>query len=365
MALTTLTPAGLLSAIAVDYLADSRLREAPLLSLLASNAIMQPQNEIQWGFKATYATTGGRAVTAAVADDTVATVVPANLSIPAYYVKHQFTVNRPDLVEAMTTGKITAVRNPVRTAISDALISFTQTLENALFNGDGATLDNTNYGIGGLSSILAQTGSYAGISRSSYPRVKALTSSAGTSSGGVVTAGQITAKTLTQSLISRRSAGASSMRGDGRNLIALTTPIIDDLALKNIYPPNKTEFADWNAPAKEILPFVTHLINGIPVVSDVNCPQGTLYWINLSKMALYGFDDSPAHINDPKTSYFPLIVDSDGNSPEETSLMIRLSDVSSPHPDLWSFEMSARVQLAAFDPIDSVTAITDIADPTS
>ena len=169
----TYTPVDLLCAAAEYSLAETRLTETPLLGLLSASTVVQDQKAIKWPARLTEATIGGRPLAGTLASDTPGSLGKAEISIPDYYFKYQFQVVKRDLANAAATGLVSVVRDAVGAEIDDALLSFTQQINTTLYTGVG-TLSNTSFGVLGINEIIKQTGSYAGISRTTYPRWRSI-----------------------------------------------------------------------------------------------------------------------------------------------------------------------------------------------
>ncbi|XAI95757.1 putative major capsid protein [Dolichospermum phage Dfl-JY23] len=363
MALTTLTPTELLSAKAIDYLADSFLVETPMLALLANRVVNQKQKTIQWGAKVAQGVVGGRTRTGALANDTQGTIRPAELAVPDYYVKHQFQVGKDEIVNSQSTGKISAVRDPVKTAVGDAFDVLSKKINSILYTASGVA-DTTNYGVFGLDAAAgttvanSATGSYAGISKVTYSRWRSIIQ------GGAVagTNEALTVARLTAMLRARRTAGVTYKGNQNQRLIMVTSDNIENDILRPLYGSVvDNQNVDYTRLDKDLLPYVNYMVKGIPVVSDIDCPASKIYLLNLDKLAIYSFDQSDADTNNGKISYIPLrYVDETGSAPSESTLWVRLADVSDEHPDLLSFELSVAFQLVAFDLIDSISVIRDI-----
>ncbi|MBW4462422.1 MAG: hypothetical protein KME47_19605 [Nodosilinea sp. WJT8-NPBG4] len=129
--INTYSPADLMSAVAEQTLAETRLVETPLLGLLASCSQLTRQRPIEWSARLTDAASAGRALAGSLADDTAGSLGEAALTVPDYYFKYQMNVRR-DLIEAAATGKIQAVRSAVGTEVADALRSLTQQINGVL-----------------------------------------------------------------------------------------------------------------------------------------------------------------------------------------------------------------------------------------
>jgi hypothetical protein len=351
MALDTLLPAQLLSAIATDVLVDTTLSEAPLLGMLAANGIYQQQRNIEWGAKVGAAAVSGRAIGGSLADDTNGVVAGAALSIPDYYFKHQFTVIKRDLVNAATTGKITAVRNPIRLAVADAIKEITRKINGVLYTGNG-TADTTHFGVIGLNTAAVQTGNYAGISRTTYSKWRSILNQ-----GAVPgTLENLTVDRLNAVLRSRRAAGAVDRFTPGNELVIICNDEVENDVLRKLYSSAADETSLYEMLNKDVSPFVRYFVRGIPVVSDVDVPANSMYLLNMSKLGLYSFDDRESNANNPRVAYFPLRVEGF----EDSTIYIRLADVSLNHPDVLNMELSVSIQLAVWDLKDGLTKMEDV-----
>ncbi|AND75579.1 putative major capsid protein [Nostoc phage A1] len=363
MPLTNLTPTELLANKAVDYLANSFLVETPMLGLLANRVINQKQKAIEWGAKVAQGVVGGRTRTGALANDTQGTIKGASLSVPDYYIKHQFDVGKDEIVNSDATGKISAVRDPVGTAIADAFDVLSKKINSVLYTASGVA-DATNYGIFGLDAAAgttvanSATGTYAGISKVTFPRWRSIIQ------GGAVpgTNEALTIARMTAMLRARRTAGVTYKGNQNQRLVILTSDNIENDVLRPLYGTVvDNQNVDFTRLDKDLLPYVNYMVKGIPVVSDIDCPANKMYLLNLDKLAIYSFDQSDADQSNGKITYIPLrYVDETGDTPSESTLWVRLADVSDEHPDLLKFELSVALQLVAFDLIDSISVIRDI-----
>jgi hypothetical protein len=362
MALTSLTPAELLSARATDFLANSFLTEAPMFGLLANRVINQKQKAIEWNAKAAQSVVGGRARTAALGNDNSAIVIGASLSIPDYYFKHQFQVGKDEIVNAASTGKTSAVADPVQTELEDAFDVLVRKINAVLFTGTGVA-DATHFGVVGLNTIVGSnpaSGTYAGINRATYTRWRC-TRTQGTTPG---TPAALTEARIDTILSTRRNNGATYRGNQKGDLVIVTSDPIERTVLRGLYGSIvDNQNIDFTTMSKDLQPYTKYLVQGIPVISDVDCPANTAYLMDLRRFALYSFDQSDADTNNGKIQYIPLrYTDTTGDTPSESTLWVRLADVSDEHPDLLSFELSVACQLVCFDPIIGLSKMEDIAN---
>nr|ABC46474.1 putative major capsid protein [Cyanophage AN-15] len=367
MALTTLTPTELLSIKAVDYLANSFLVEAPMLALLANRVINQKQKGIQWGAKVAQGVVGGRTRTGALANDTQGTIRAAELAVPDYYIKHQFDVGKDEIVNSNATGKISAVRDPVGTAdrrrfgaVLAKKIDICQVLYTRLLVW--LIVLTTVFSVWMLRPVLqlltARLVLMQGYLKSHIPRWRSIIQ------GGAVpgTPEALTINRMTAMLRARRTAGVTYKGNQNQRLIIVTSDNIENDVLRPLYGTVvDNQNVDFTRLDKDLLPYVNYMVKGIPVVSDIDCPANKMYLLNLDKLAIYSFDQSDADTSDGKITYIPLrYTDETGSSPTESTLWVRLADVSDEHPDLLKFELSVALQLVAFDLVDSISVIRDI-----
>lgn len=345
--INTYSPADLLSAVAEQQLAETRLVETPLLGIMAGRAQLTRQRPIEWAARLTDAASGGRALAGSLADDTAGSLGEAALAIPDFYFKYQMNVRRRDLIEAASTGKVQAVRSAVGTEISDALRSLTQTINGVLYTGTGVA-NTTHFGVIGLNTIAAQTGTYAGISRTTYPRWKCVLETGATAG----TPEALTVDRVTALLRARRLAGATAMRNQGDSLIILTSDEIENDVLRKLYQAETQVNANYGSLVANIAPYSGYAVKGIPVVSDVVAAAANkMRFIDPSKMDLYVFDEegAPGTI-DTKISFFTY-----------QGLKFRMADVSDNHPDIFKAEISISLQLKAHDPIQALSVLDDVA----
>jgi hypothetical protein len=341
-------PIALLSLLAEESLAETRLTEAPLLGILGANARLVTQRGIKWGARLSDAEVDGRTLTGALASNTAGSVGEAKLSVPDYYFKYQLEVIKRDLVEAAATGDINAVRDAVGTEMNDALRAFSQKINSVLYTGIG-TANNTHFGVIGLNEVAKQTGSYAGISRATYPRWKSIVKQ-----GAVPgTAEEMSVERMTMLLRDRRKAGATAARNNGSQLIALTSDEIETDVLRKLYQDEAKPQGQYAELVANIAPYTGYAIQGIPVVSDVAAPTANkIYLLDPSKIQLYVFDQmGSVAMNSSKIG----VINYQG-------LQFRMADVSDEHPDLVKMEISISMQMKAHDPIQAISVIEDVSN---
>ena len=341
----TYVPVELLSAVAENELAETRLTEAPLLGILAASAMPQNQRAIQWPAKLTDADIGGRAVAGAITDDTAGSIGKAEIAIPDYYFKHKFQVVKRDLVEAAATGKVDVVQNAVGAQVNDALLSFVQKINSVLYTGVG-TLNTSSFGVLGLDEVAKQTGTYAGISRATYPRWRSIVQQGATPG----TAEQLSVDRVTSLLRARRKAGATSMRNNGTRLIAVTSDEIDTDVLRKLYKEETQVQSDYSGAVAAIEPYMSYSVKGIPVISDVATPtENKIYFLDPSKLSLYCFNDESSELDDDYISYFSYM-----------NLKFRMAQVGDRHPDVYDMELSTSLQLKCHDPARGLSVMEDV-----
>jgi hypothetical protein len=282
------------------------------------------------------------------------------MSIPDYYFKHKFQVGKDEIVNAASTGKISAVSDPVQTELEDAFDVLVKRINSVLYTGSGVA-DATNFGVVGLNNIVGAnpaTGTYANINRATYTRWRA-TRTQGAAPG---TPEALTQARLDSVLTTRRTNGATYRGNQNGNLVIVTTDPIERTVLRTLYGSIvANQNNDFTSMSKDLQPYVKYLVQGIPVISDVDCPANTAFLLDLRRFALYSFDQSNADRNNEKIQYIPLrYTDETGMTPGESTLWVRLADVSDEHPDLLSFELSVACQLVCYDPIVGITKLEDI-----
>lgn len=336
-----------MSAVFTDYLAETRFSETPLLDLMASRAMPpQKQHEISWAARLTDAAAGGRITTGPLTDDARGSLGTATLAIPDYYVKHQMPLIKRELIEAFAIGRMDIVKNLYTTEMDDAIRAMTLALDSALHAGVG-TLNTTSFGIFGLTEIIKTTGSYAGISKTTNPRWVPIVRSGPTPG----TPAALTIPRITAFERARRAVGASYGRNDGGRFLWLTSDEILTDTLRTLYKDQTVLNSDYERLNKDILPYSNYMINGAPVISDMNTYNtNRLTGLDLSKFSLHQFDDNgPAAMNDDKIAFFSY-----------KGLQVRLAEVNRDHPDLITFELTCGCQLKCSDPIQGVSIINDV-----
>jgi hypothetical protein len=146
------------------------------------------------------------------------------------------------------------------------------------------------------------------------------------------------------------------MYSKANDLIMITSDEIEKDVLQKVYAVNSTQQSVYESLSKTVAPYANWKIRDIPVISDLDHPANAITVLNLSKIGLYSFDRRPtADLGNNRVQFIPLRVDS-----EDTSIQIRLADVSDEHPDVYKLELSASLQLAVWDLKDGLSQIQDV-----
>lgn len=337
-----LAPVELLRRVFDVEMEETRFNETPILGLLANTAVLQDRRDISWTANLGEPTIGGRALAAALSNDTQTAPTSAQLAIPDYLFKHQFTVLKRDVREAAAVGEIGAIRDILGYYVVEATRLLALRANSAIITGNG-TLDATNGGVFGLEYVLNNANNYAGINRSTYTRWQSIVQQGATPG----TPEALTVRRITDMKLARRAAGATYQGGTG--LVILTDPRIMEITMRALYRQDANPQGGYNG-ILNISDYTQFFAEGIPVLSDYDVQDNTMMFLDLNKHQIVQFDLRDP-LDDPRYIRY-------GNY---RGLQFRIAQVDGNlHPDKATFEITMNLQMKVRDPLEGVSAIRDV-----
>lgn len=274
---STLTPQGILNVV-FDDVAKTRLTQARTLRNLDRYAMSTRKTVINWVVDKG----GGGVAIESMSSDGAATTtdstIPATLPIGNYRLKHQFTLNIVDVVEAMASAP-DALKNLFLNHIMRGATHILREANRLIYAGTGSNGDGQVYGI---NYVADPTNVYAGINPATHttwvPQV--LTNA--------------TPRALTKSLLMKVDE-AVSIAETGYDLI-LTHPatatkyneVFDSYQSgSGVLAPQSVDERGFT---RVDLGRSMRTYMGIPIVEDSMCPTGVMYFINSADFNLFSFN---------------------------------------------------------------------------
>lgn len=276
-----LTPVEALNKVVDDRLANLRLTSArTLMNLAERNRLATKQDtNINWDVEVGGGAIAIEAMTADGADTATDNVVPANIRIGNYRVKHQFRISRVAIAEAAQRAP-QELSNLFSSHVDRGITHIAREINRLIYLGDGSAASGE---VIGINQVANDTYSYGGISPTTYPAWRAL------NFGNPTTPG--TARSLTKSMFLDLEQRINEQE-------AAYDMIVTSPAIATSY--NKLFDAMPNSGVEAILSNNGSFKNvdlghggryyqGVPIVEDPMCPAGTIYFLNSSDITLHTF----------------------------------------------------------------------------
>lgn len=336
-----LTPIEVLNRIVEDRVAKTSLTTATTLQALYANGRLKTKTNtsIDWD-----AEVGGGAVAIEpVTQDGLETatdnVVPANLRIGRYRVKHQFSISRIAIAEAATRapGELADLFNA---QVDRGLTRIFREVNRLIYQGDGTAASGEFIG---FNKIHDDTFAYAGISPVTYPVWKTLKLT-GSPAG--------TARALTKNLLLDLEE-LLTMNESNYNLIVCSpntgkkyNQLFDTVA--------GGVSTDASMQAKQVdLGHGRRTYNGAIILEDPQAPNGVMHFINTNDVDLFSFKIANNPTPMSQTEYQVASTNAYG-------LNVNIAELPSNNSAVRKFEIFTLPQLRVYNR-KSLAAIQDIA----
>lgn len=311
----------------------AKLPYRPYTMLSIANKRLAGQRFIKWQANVGGGDANGRAITAdaQTADDTDI-VKPAELPIGGRVLNHVFSLLKTEITEARNTS-IPVLRDLFGSHLTTAIDVIMPKLNLNLFTGTGAA-DAVHNGVFGLGAVTNNAAAYAGID----PAVDTLWQANVIANGG-------TPRLLSRDLLSQ--VEISIARNGAPYDAIITTPEIIECYGKLFAQDRSLTVTQVNGTAD--LGFSGYNWKGRPIITDVQCPNGHMYFINSRDIAVYTYDFSGSN---PE-----ICVTSELKSTNGLQWMI--SQLNNRNPHNLEFEVSLVPQLKVHNR-KSISVIRDI-----
>lgn len=274
---SSLTPQGILNVVFGDV-AKTRLTQARTLRNLDMYAQSTRKTTINWVVDRGGGGVAIESMSADGANTTVDSTIPATLPIGNYRIKHQFVLNKVDVVEAMSSAP-DALKNLFLSHIIRGTTHILRECNRLIYAGTGIVADGQVFGI---NHVANPTAVYAGIDPATQP----------TWVPQVLTNG--TPRALTKTLLMKVDE-AVSIAETGYDLI-LTHPatatkyneVFDTFQSgSGVLAPSGTDERGFT---RVDLGRSQRTYMGVPIIEDVMCPSGLMYFINSPDFNLFSFN---------------------------------------------------------------------------
>jgi len=328
----TLTPLGALRLLVQEEYQQVPVRDWPLVALLPK--LDAYQTEIKWNVNVGGATATGRATDAATAiGATTDVTVPATLGIGSRVLGHRFNVIRNNVAQARVAG-VGALRNLFAQHIRNAFDVIMDSLNGALYTGDGTA---NSHGIFGLNHVSSPTLAYAGILPATHPTwVSNVAANAGTG------------RNLTRALLGDWRANAANV-GNNPSLYIMSPMLGERYSQLFANEPSTSVMVD---PRGNIdLGFGVKTYNGVPIVEDRQCPAGRIFALRRSMTYLHTFNLSG-------TDGSPTAGGVDASKVGGLNFLV--AELRSENPHIMSFEISLQPQLQVSNRRKDLAVLADI-----
>lgn len=250
-----------------EEIASVNFRPYVLLSRLAKRDSYQTQ--VKWDVNVGGAQVSGRATTADATVGNTDSVRGATLAIGDRVLGHGFSVKRNDITQAKRTAP-GALRELFAAHVRTAFDVVMPALNLVLYTGVG---DPASHGVVGLQQIVTNTASYGNLDPATYPEWTAFVNA------------NATARALSRSLFSAMDVGLAR-KGVAYDSI-ITTPEMVEKYGELFSSDRALNTTQVNGTAD--IGFSGYSYKGKPIIFDTHCPNGTLYFLDASNLALYTY----------------------------------------------------------------------------
>lgn len=265
-------------------LVDLRVTGATLLANLAARGRTKTTltTNINWLVNTGGTATHWESVTSDGTQDASGNVEPANIFIGDYRIKHQFPVSRVAIQDAKIRG-VGGLADLFSVHVQDGVQTILEQLNVTLYNGTGLPATGN---VVGLMKQLDPTYAYAGINPATFPAWKALQLR-----GAEAPVGTFANRAITKPLLMRvdRDVALNGTRYDF--IVCSPTTALDyniafdaaagGGAIGTLSNPDAFKNVDLGHNGR--------YYNTIPIVEDRHCPDGVMFFMNLSDFDVYTF----------------------------------------------------------------------------
>lgn len=276
-----ISPLEALNKVFDDRVANLRLTSARTLMNLAERNRMATKEDttINWDVDTGGGAVAIEAITSDGADTATDNVVPAQVRIGNYRVKHQFRLSRVAIAEAAKRAP-EELQNLFSQHVDRGITYISRQMNTLLYTGDGTAASGE---VLGLSKVADDTFSYGGVSPTTYPAWKAL------NFGNPTTPG--TARALTKNMFLDLDQKVKEQETFYDMIVTSPAVATSYNKLFDSLPGAGVEaILTNNGRFKNVdLGYGGRFYQGIPIVEDPLCPTGLIYFLNSADITLYSF----------------------------------------------------------------------------
>jgi hypothetical protein len=243
-------------------------RAAPMLQVLGPNVRDADSHVIQWDVKFGSASAGSAAAIAEGADVSTFntdTKVPAVLSFGTYH--DAFEITGKAIASAIASGNPAALAALFESEIRDSAMRLSHALATEFYSGDGSG----ERMMGLLGGAILDSGTYAAINRATYPQWR-----------GNIRANGGVPRAVSFELLRGLSTDVYKACGLRPNFIVCGPSTHDQYG--SLFGPQRRYITDINTPGgvmKLSGGYRALEFDGVPLMEDVNCPEGKFLFLNL------------------------------------------------------------------------------------
>lgn len=248
------------------------MRASPILQILAGNIKMGDGQNIQWVPKFGTASAGSAAATTEGADVSTFnsdTKEAASLLFGTY--SEAFEVTGKALAAAAAAGNPEQLANLFESELMDAANRLAHAIGGEIYNGNGSGERMT----GLLGGAILDTGTYAGLSRVTYPQWR----------GNVYANGGV-GRDVTIAMMRSTRTNVYKASGEKPGLIVGGPSTCD--AYGGTFKEQRRYVTDIKGGGGAVIKldggYTALEFDGVPVVEDVGCPEGKLLFLNLQHL---------------------------------------------------------------------------------
>lgn len=276
------TPTDVLRLEIQTQIAESRVLMSPLLRRVQK--LSAYQDAVKWPANVSVNASSFRASTAVANAATSDIVRGAALPMGGNAATETITIMKTDITQAVNTAE-GALRNLFAYQVKTHLEKIMKSISAGMYLGDGA-LYGDMVGLNALTyAPAAALPTYAGISGVTYPAWSAYANTVATGT-----------RALSDDLMFQMEEGMA-YKGSNYNAIYTSPGVVSKY--KKLFATNRN--LTVQTPAVADLGFTSVEFAGRPVFMDIDCPQGTMYFVDESQMALhtyvFGEQEAPSGIN--------------------------------------------------------------------
>ena len=273
--MSTLTPQGILLQVFEDV-ANTRLMTAKLLRALADNRKTASTQNINWVVDKGGSTAAIEAITSNGQNTPTDQTLPATLPIGDYRVKHQFTLSKVQVVQAMSSAP-SALSDLFKNHIQRGVTQILRRTNQLFYTGAGTPEDGMVFG---LERVINNTLGYAGIA-DTEASWKALIN------------GNATNRALSKNLLMQMDKLVLDNESYYDCIVVNPSVGIKYNEVFDLY----TAGGVLTLPDESVggltrvdLGYSSRTYQGVPIIEDTMCPSNKMYFLNKMDINPYSFN---------------------------------------------------------------------------